>query len=58
MNDGTMIMPFGKHKGKTIEELPSSYLSWMVENFDEEHLLDAADAELRFRDKHDTHIKG
>ena len=23
------LVPFGKHKGKTIDELPKSYLAWM-----------------------------
>lgn len=25
-----MIMPFGKHKGKSIHDLPHSYLYWLV----------------------------
>jgi uncharacterized protein (DUF3820 family) len=24
-----MIMPFGKHKGKRISELPADYLDWL-----------------------------
>ena len=26
-------MPFGKHEGELIEDLPTSYLRWMLENF-------------------------
>ncbi len=25
------VMPFGKHQGKTISELPATYLLWLVD---------------------------
>lgn len=28
------IMPFGKHKGKIIRDIPASYIQWMVKNVD------------------------
>ena len=28
-------MPFGKHKGKTLEQCPVEYLEWLVQNFDD-----------------------
>lgn len=32
-------MPFGKHKGKKIEELPENYVDWLVGNSKDESLL-------------------
>jgi hypothetical protein len=29
-----MIMPFGKHRGKPLEQVPLSYLRWVLENCD------------------------
>jgi uncharacterized protein (DUF3820 family) len=29
---GAMKMPFGKHKGEAIENIPSEYLRWCLEN--------------------------
>ena len=51
---------FGKHTGKSIEELPSGYLRWMAEKleagrFNNDALIAAANAELGFRDKHSAH---
>ncbi|MFI5304326.1 MAG: putative quorum-sensing-regulated virulence factor [Nitrospiria bacterium] len=52
--DGTSPMPFGKFKGTTIEDCPSSYLRWLAEadfmdqprNFD---LLAEIEKELEWR---------
>lgn len=30
MNDPTVVMPFGKHKGEEIGEIPTSYLDWLI----------------------------
>lgn len=27
-----MIMPFGRHRGKRLEDIPASYLRWAIEN--------------------------
>ncbi len=27
-----MRMPFGKHKGELVEDLPSDYVEWILEN--------------------------
>lgn len=27
-----MKMPFGKHKGEDLEDLPTGYLQWLAEN--------------------------
>jgi hypothetical protein len=31
---GKDIMPFGKHQGKFLEDVPSHYLAWILENVD------------------------
>lgn len=55
-----VIIPFGKSfKGKTIEEVPSSYLRWLINNISEERyktLVEAADKELSWREEWDEHI--
>lgn len=30
--DANMVMPFGKHKGKKLKDLPGSYVRWAMEN--------------------------
>ena len=32
--DPTMLMPFGKHKGMMVKDVPESYRKWLLENFD------------------------
>jgi hypothetical protein len=57
-HDGTLRIHFGKHKGKTIEEIPSGYLKWIegnIENNDE--LVEAAHDEYEFRTKWKTHFE-
>ena len=29
-----MLMPFGKHRGCYVEDLPQSYLRWLLDNVD------------------------
>lgn len=48
-------MPWGKHKGKFIEELPSGYLRWLAENCEQEDICEAADKEYNWRGDHDGH---
>jgi hypothetical protein len=55
-HDGTMRMPFGKHKGKTMEEIPSGYLKWMADKLDDDDLCEAADAEYQWREQHRKHF--
>ena len=40
------IMPFGKHAGTPISELPQSYLTWMSKNLSDRYLRMCADAVL------------
>lgn len=50
-----ITMPFGKHKGESISDLPSSYLKWLAENCNDERICQAADEEYRWRDDHNAH---
>lgn len=57
-----MKMPYGKFKGKKIEDLPSWYLLWIAENFDEsteqgKKICVEADTEYQYREKYNLHKK-
>ena len=52
-----MKMPWGKHKGQDIEDLPSSYLLWLAGNCDDDEIATAADAEWQWREDHRTHLE-
>lgn len=51
-------LTFGKFKGKTLEEIPSSYLKWMSENLDGNYdsLANSAHRVWQWREKYDEHI--
>ena len=34
VSDDKKVFWFGKHEGKHLDDVPSGYLRWMVENFD------------------------
>ena len=36
------FMPFGKHKGKTLRDIPLDYLLWLTENIELRYPLEAA----------------
>ena len=56
-HDGTLPVTFGKHNGKTIEEIPSSYLKYIIENWDNHpDLQEAADAEYNWRTEWKCHF--
>lgn len=42
-------MPFGKHKGERIEDLPDSYLAWGIDNLDSKDIRAAMSAEIKRR---------
>lgn len=49
MSDRDYVMPFGKHKGETLEEIfveDPRYLEWCVENLDPCEALDAIEETL------------
>jgi len=51
-SDEGVRMPFGKHKGELLEEIPSDYLRWVVDNVEgKDWLVDAAQEELDYRDE-------
>ena len=56
----SLKMPFGKCKGRDIDDIPSSYLKWVAENFEEstpqkKALVEAADKEYQYREKNGIH---
>lgn len=52
-----MKMPWGKHEGTEIEDIPSSYLMWLMENCDDEEIVGAAEEEYEYRDDEDEHFE-
>ena len=34
MSDRPDVMPFGKYKGEPVEDLPSSYIEWLLSETD------------------------
>lgn len=50
-------IPFGKHKGKLIVDIPSDYLLWAAENIDQEDICEACDEEWSFREKFECHFE-
>lgn len=42
-------MPYGRHKGELFSDIPTNYLQWMVENFDDRPEREHALAELAGR---------
>lgn len=48
-----MRMPFGKHKGEDIDDIPDDYLQWVLDNCDieSETLLHAIEIRMGLRAK-------
>lgn len=53
-----MIMPWGKYEGEDMEDIPSSYLRWIMNNVDDQEVVEAAEAEMAYRDDHNAHLEG
>jgi len=55
MSDGLAVLSFGKYNGRSIAEVPNSYLNWLSEQdwFEKRHpnLQIAVNAELEFREQ-------
>lgn len=49
-------MPFGIHRDKEIENVPSEYLNWLARECDNEEVAIAADEEYQYREKYNCHI--
>lgn len=54
-SNSDFIMSWGKFKGKSMEDIPSSYLKWLAEKSDDEDVCEAADAEYEWRTEWDKH---
>jgi len=52
-----MIMPWGKYKGKDLEEVPSGYLKWLAENCEDDSIATEADQEYKWRTDHNKHFE-
>jgi uncharacterized protein (DUF3820 family) len=54
--------PFKKHKGSDIEDIPDSYLQWLLEQDwlceKYKNVIPIIEKELRFRITHDRHVAG
>jgi len=50
-----IVMPYGAFKGKKMHEIPSGYLYWIAENFDNEEICCATDEEWQWREKYGEH---
>lgn len=55
--DVETILWFGSYKDKRIEQCPSSYLRYVVKNFQDEDLVAAAENELSIRDDNSSHFE-
>jgi len=51
-----MKIPFGKHRGEDIEDIPSPYLRWLAQNCDDEEIAIKADEEYNYRERYNCHI--
>jgi len=50
-----MRMPSGKFANKELHLIPSNYLRWIAENWDDEELCKEADDEWQWREKYGEH---
>lgn len=51
-----MIMPWGKHQGKEIEDIDSGYLRWLFKNCDDDEIAEEAESEYDHREENGTHF--
>ena len=51
-----LTMPYGAYKGTPMHKIPSSYLRWVAQNFDDEDICCAADEEYQYREKYGGHF--
>ena len=49
---------FGVHYAKSVSEVPSSYLRWVIENIeDKPDLIEVMEQEIEYRDRFDKHFE-
>lgn len=62
MAESLWTLPFGKHKGEDIEDIPDSYLSWLLDSewFEKRYpyRIKAVEQELAYREQTGRHIDG
>jgi uncharacterized protein (DUF3820 family) len=56
-----MVMPWGEHKDKMIWQIPSNYLWYALENWDEDNkfkkkLMKRMNDEWQYREQYNTHF--
>ena len=49
-------MPWGRYRGKKMDEIPSSYLRRLSENCDNDIIASHADALWQWREEMDAHV--
>lgn len=53
-----MVMLTGKYKDEEIESVPSSYLLYIIENWDSDNIvMEEVEEEYWWRDKHKKHFE-
>lgn len=57
MADVDMEMPWGMHKGKSISEINSGYLKWLIENCEDDEIVEAAEEEYNYRTTWKKHFR-
>jgi hypothetical protein len=48
-------MPWGIYTGKSLEDIPSSYLKWLSEECDDDNVCEEADKEYEWRTQWKKH---
>lgn len=60
-NSAEIKMPAGTYKGRSIEDVPNSYLEWLVDELDDKKspkLISEIEKELTFRKKFNINVTG
>lgn len=52
----TIRIPAGKFKGELVVDLPSGYLKWVAENWEDDEIASIADDEYNRRSDEDDHF--
>lgn len=61
-SSGRMVMPWGRYRDEYIDEIPSSYLRYVAENWDEDNpykkrIVQECDDEWQWRDRTNNHFE-